>query len=164
MNNIMVGLFGSCGNSVYRKKFIEKYNELEIEHYNPQVEDWKPEFAQVEAEHLATDKIIVFPITSESYGLGSLSEMGFSILNAIRLDRRRHFVVLIDSGLDSNLTDKRLIDESIRGRELLLAHLKRLNLSDLYIVNTLDEMLEVSIALYNSEKCKESIMQYSTGS
>lgn len=164
MNNIMIGLFGSCGNSVYRKRFIEKYNELGIAHYNPQVEDWKPEFAQVEAEHLATDKVIIFPITSESYGLGSLSEMGFSILNAIRLDRRRNFVVMIEPTLDSSLTDERLLEQSINGRELLLAHLNKLNLSDLYIVETLDEMLEVSIALYNSEKCKESIMKYSTGS
>lgn len=157
MNNLTIGLFGTCGKSRWREDFINKYNELNINYFNPQVDDWKPELAEIEAEHLSNDKIILFPITSETYGLGSLSEVGFSILNAIKLDDRRQFVVLIDMKLDKSLNDNNLIKESLRSRALVKQHLKKLNLENVYLVDALDEMLEVSLILYNSEKQKEII-------
>lgn len=160
---ITIGLFGSCGNTQWRNKFINEYEGLNIKYYNPQVEDWKPEFAEIEAEHLANDKIILFPITSETYGLGSLSEVGFSILNAIKLDDRRNFVILIDSVLESSLDNENLKKESLRARALVKQHLKKLNLSNIYLVDTLDEMLEVSLILYKSELSKISIEKYSLG-
>lgn len=158
---LTIGLFGTCGDSTWRNNFIEKYTEIGINYFNPQVEDWKPEFAEIEAEHLANDKIILFPITSETYGMGSLSEVGFSILNAIKLDDRRSFVILIDNTLDEYLDNKDLIKESLRARALVKQHLKKLNLANIYIVENLDEMLNVSLVLYNSEKAKQSINKYS---
>ncbi len=157
----VIGLFGTCGNSVWRNSFIEEYERLGINSYNPQVDDWTPECAEEEAWHLANDKIINFPILGESYGLGSLSEVGFSILNAIKLDDRRIFIILIENKLSAELNDSELAKESLRARALVKQHLKKLNLSNVYVVDTLEEMLQVSIAMYQAEKIKATMAVYS---
>jgi hypothetical protein len=144
-------MFGTCGTkeqSPWREEFKRTYTEEGMLFFDPQKDNWQLEDADIEAEHLADDHIILFPITSMTYGLGSLSEVGFSILQAIRLDDRRDFVVLIDSFLDESLTDKKMIQESLRGRALVKKHLERLRLDNVYVVNTLKEMLELSIKLY----------------
>lgn len=147
---LTVGLFGTCGGSQWRNSFVKKYEELGISFFNPQVEDWKPELAEIEARHLAEDKVILFPVTNETYGTGSLSEVGFSILNAIKLDDRRNFVILIQKDLITELNDPIARKESLRARALVLEHLRKLRLSNLYVVNTLEEMLEISIQLYKA--------------
>lgn len=147
---LVVGLFGTCGGSKWRNPFMKKYEELGITCYNPQVEDWKPELAEVEAQHLAEDKVILFPVTNETYATGSLSEVGFSILNAIKLDDRRNFVVMIQKDLLPELDDPIARKESLRARALVYEHLRALRLSNLYVVETLEEMLDISIALYNA--------------
>ena len=109
-----VGLFGTCGGSRWRDPFMKRYGELGIQFFNPQVEDWKPEDAEAEADHLAEDAIILFPITGETYGTGSLAETGFSALQAIKLNRHRDFVVMIERELDPPLNDQVARKESIR--------------------------------------------------
>ena len=152
-----IGLFGTCGNSTWRQQFIELYNQYEIKYFNPQKDNWNPEDAIDEAKHLANDEIILFPITSETYATGSLAEVGFSILQAIKLDDRREFVVLIDSNLDEKLKEDVIAaKESIRARALVKEHLKKLRLSNLYLVETLDEMLEVSLNLYKASEIRVS--------
>jgi len=124
---------------------------LGIPFYNPQLPpgQWDPSCADIEAEHLANDEIILFPVTRETLGMGSLSEVGFSIVNAIRLDDRRDFIIMIDRELDPALmsNDPALAKESLKMRALVIQHLKKLNLRNVYIVDTLDEMLDVSIEL-----------------
>ncbi len=73
-NVVTVGLFGTCGGSLWREPFEAKYNEQGIVFFNPQVDDWNPSMADIEAQHLAEDEIILFPITGETYGTGSLAE------------------------------------------------------------------------------------------
>lgn len=128
MKKLCIGLFGTCGNSKWRDPFMEKYKELGIKFFNPQVEDWKPEDAAIEAEHLANDAIILFPVTSETYEIGSLSETGFSILQSIRLDDRRDFVIMIDPKPDQSLEKENAVafKESCRARALVIQHLKNL--------------------------------------
>ena len=157
---LCVGLFGTCGKSIWRERVIQEYNELGISYFNPQVADWKPELAVEEARHLAEDQVILFPVTGETYGLGSLAETGFSIVNALRLDDYRDFVIIIEMALDPSLSDKGMREESLRGRRLVTEHLKKLCLSNLYVVNTLDEMLEVSIALYQAAALKAPYAMY----
>ena len=147
---LCVGLFGTCGGSKWRDSFMEKYKQEGIPFFNPQVNDWKPEDAVVEAKHLAEDAVILFPITSETYGTGSLAETGFSILNAIRLDDRRDFVIYIDMTLAPDLDNAVARKESLRARALVREHLKKLRLSNLYLVDSLSEMFEVSLALYRA--------------
>lgn len=152
--SLCIGLFGTCGSTTWRQDlFIPEYEKRNICYYNPQVEDWRPEDAEIEAEHLANDQIILFPITNETYGLGSLSEVGFSILNAIKLDDRRDFVVLIDPVVNTSIDfdwDEKLVKESIKMRALVKQHLIKLNYSNVYYVQALDEMLELSIVLYSN--------------
>lgn len=157
-----VGLFGTCGNSKWRDTFIDTYEGSEIEFFNPLVENWKPEDAVAEAEHLASDNIILFPITKETYGVGSLSEVGFGVLSAIKLDDRRDFVVLIEQNLIPELLeDKERAKESLRARALVLQHLKAQNLPNVYLVETLDDMLNVSVTLFQSNRVKENIAKFS---
>ena len=156
----IIGMFGTCGNSIWREPFIRKYEELGIPYFNPQVPDWKEEYAVEEARHLADDEIILCPITGETYATGSLSEVGFSILNAIKLDDRRDFVVMVEMNLDQSLNDLIARKESLRSRALVYQHLKKLRLKNVYIVETLDQMLEVSIQLYRAAKIREPLEKY----
>lgn len=157
----VIGLFGTCGRSCWRNLFIEKFNSEGIEFYNPMVEDWKPEDAIIEAEHLATDNIICFPITGETYGTGSLAETGFSILNAVKIEDRRDFVLMIENRLDDDLmNNQELAKESLRARALVIQHLKKLNLPNVYLVTSLEEMLNVALTLYKANQIKANISHY----
>jgi hypothetical protein len=152
MENIMIciGLFGTCGGSTWRNEFIKKYQALNIEFFNPQVDDWKPELAEIEAEHLVNDEIILFPVTSETYGTGSLAETGFSIMQAINSNANRSVVLMIDNFVKDDLiaANPLTTKESLRARALVRAHLKKNIHNNVYIVESLDEMYEVSIKLH----------------
>jgi hypothetical protein len=50
---VTVGLFGTCGESRWRDQFVQKYKELGINFFNPQVNEWKTDNATEEARHLA---------------------------------------------------------------------------------------------------------------
>lgn len=161
-------MFGTCGNSTWRKDmFIPAYEKLgmedNIDFFNPQVEDWNPACAQKEAEHLAEDSIILFPITDETYAAGSLSETGFSILQALSLDDRRDVIVYIAPDLKEELkwedarakAENRMLPmaiSSLRDRALVIQHLKKLRFSNVYLVDSLEEMLHLSIQLYKAQK------------
>lgn len=156
--NTCVGLFGTCGDSQWRDRFIENYDNLDIKYFNPVVPDWNPAMAKEEAKHLAEDSVILFPVLEETYAFGSLSEVGFSILQSIRLDERRDFVILIKDHLtDELMKDEDKAKDSLKSRALVYQHLKKLQFTNLYLVNTLDEMLEVSINLYQTH---ETLIKY----
>jgi hypothetical protein len=152
---LCIGLFGTCGGSKWRDPFMKAYDERGFVYYNPQVDNWEPWMAKEEAEHLAEDAIILFPVTSETYGLGSLAETGYSILQALRLDRRREFIAMIDDHLDDTLTDEALRKESMRGRKLITSHLAKINMSNVHVVMSLESMLELSIKLYRAYEILE---------
>ncbi len=157
---LVVGLFGTCGGSMWREPFKAKYAKIGIPFFDPNKSDWKPEDAVQEAEHLAEDEVILFPVTNETYGTGSLAEVGFSILQAIRLDDRRDFVVLIQQDLVPELNDPITRKESLRARALVMQHLKKLRLKNLYVVDTLEQMMEVSIKLFEAAKIRAPLAQY----
>lgn len=155
--NNCIGMFGTCGNSTFRQElFIPTYERMGLvegkDYYNPQVAPgtWDPSMADIEAWHLANDKIILFPILASTYGLGSLSEVGFSLLNAIDLNDRRFFVTYIEPEVDDELVseDKNLAKASNRARSLIISHLNETELDGLYIVDRLEHMLELSIELW----------------
>ncbi len=145
-----IGLFGSCDKIRWRDPFMSKYEFLGIKYFNPMVDDWNPGMVPLEAEHLAEDQIILFPILRETYGQGSLSEVGLGPLRAIRQNVHRSFVVLIDEDLDASLMgDAARAKDSIRSRKLVKGHLKNINLPNLYMVESLDQMLDTSIRLHS---------------
>jgi len=148
---ITIGLFGTCGSSTWREDFMRHYDELGISYYNPQVENWTPQDAVIEAEHLINDQIILFPVTGETYGTGSLAETGFSILSAIRANDQRYVIIYIDPVVDAELAgaNAALAKESIRSRALVLAHLKKLNLPNVFQVKSLESMRYMSVMLHD---------------
>lgn len=157
---LCIGMFGTCGGSKWRDRFMASYRNEDIPFFNPQVDDWKPEDAVNEAQHLANDGIILFPITSETYGIGSLAETGFSILNAIKLDDRRDFIIFIEQRLDDCLDNAVVRKESLRARALVMEHLRKLRLGNLYVVDSLEEMLEVSITLFRAAALREPLKKF----
>ena len=149
---ITIGLFGTCGDSTWRSNFTKVYNELGISYFNPQVPagTWTAEHAVIEAKHLANDKIILFPVTSETYGTGSLAETGFSIIQAIKSSANRYVIVQIDKHIDRQLEANAVAaQESLRARALILAHLKKIDHDNVFIVPNLDSMLRTSIRLHS---------------
>lgn len=158
--SLCVGLFGTCGGSTWRDEFMKKYDKLGVKYFNPQVDDWTPECAEEEANHLAEDAVILFPITSETYGMGSLAETGFSVLQAISLNNRRDFVVMIDRDLDPSLDDEITRKESIRARALVSKHLEKLGMANVYIVQSLDDMLELSLELYTIARLRQNTERF----
>jgi hypothetical protein len=156
---LCIGLFGTCGGSSWRNAFMQKYQESGIEFYNPQVEDWKPELAEIEAEHLVNDEIILFPVTDETYGTGSLAETGYSIMQAINSNSNRSVVLMIHKDVKEELkiANPALAKESARSRALVRAHLSKIGRSNIYFVETLEEMLEVSLKLHQAHTILNSL-------
>lgn len=139
LNTLTVGLFGTCGGSRWREPFIARYEQLGIPYFNPQVDDWKPELAEIEAWHLVHDQFLLFPVTGETYGTGRLAETGFSILSALRGNSNRFVVIHIDPDLAPELKDKSpaAAKKSLRARKLVLEHLAQTKHPNVFIVDSL---------------------------
>lgn len=154
----VIGLFGTCGGSKWRDAFMQSYDQKGIYYFNPDKGDnWHPEDAVNEAEHLKHDDIILFPVTGETYGTGSLSEVGFSIQQAIQQNRDARIVVMIDDKLSDSLTDPVAKKESERSRKLVKAHLAKVESSKVFIVDDLEQMLEISEDLYKVAEAEKII-------
>ena len=162
---LCVGLFGTCGGSKWRDPVMQKYDDQGIAFFNPNKADWKPEDAVNEADHLANDAVVLFPITSETYASGSLSEVGFSILNAIKLNDRRDFVIMIDQKLDQPLIDANPLaaKESLRARALVKQHLIKLDLSNVYVVDNLNDLMQLGAKLFSIAESREELAEFSLG-
>jgi hypothetical protein len=151
MKNFKIGLFGTCGASKWRKSFIEAYKKEGFDYFNPQLGEgeWTPEFADIENQHFKTNEIILFPITSETTGLGSLSEVGFSIAETLRNIKERYLIVFIDPECNDKNAEKNEINTSIRTRKLVTSKVE-LEIKEnkkVFIVHSIKEMKELSIQI-----------------
>ena len=148
-----IGLFGTCGQSKWREPFIAEYKELGVNYFNPQVEHWDPSCAVLEAQHLKSDSIILFPVTGETFGFGSLAESGFSILHCISMNSMRDVVIMVDMKLDDEIVARspEMAKDSMRARKLVVEHLRRIDLPGVWLVNDLKTMLSLSIDLWKSQ-------------
>lgn len=150
---VTVGMFGTCDNVPWRVPFMEKYDELGIAHFNPDAGDnWHPGMIEEENYYLNHGEIILFPILKESLGSGSLGEVGFSVQNVLRniQNGKRQFLIFL---IDDDCTDMRKTDEerarSIKDRKLVKSKMRaQISCPVITMVNTLDEMLELSLSLY----------------
>ncbi len=147
---LTVGLFGTCGKSTWRDAFMAAYAERGIAYFNPQVDNWTPELADVEAWHLANDQLILFPVTDETYAAGSLAETGFSVATAQRLNSTRFVVLYVapEVNADLKLANPEAANDSKRARKLVLAHLAHAANPNVFLVQSLEEMLAVSLRIY----------------
>ena len=67
-----VFLGGSCNNSTWREELIPM---LEIEYYNPVVEDWTPECMEEEIKQRKLCEYVLYVITPEMTGVYSIAEV-----------------------------------------------------------------------------------------
>lgn len=154
-NQPVIGLFGTCGNSTFRQElFIPAYELQGIDYFNPQVDDWKQELADIEADHLAHDVVQCWPVLGSTYGSASLGEQGFAIASSLRaLSPLPKFIIpMIELELSEELTDEVARKESLRTRKLLSTHMALNASPNVYVVDSLEEMLDVSITLYGVAK------------
>lgn len=154
-NQPIVGLFGTCGTSTFRQDlFIPEYEKLGIQYFNPQVDDWQPELADIESDHLAHDVVQCWPVLGSTYGGGSLAEQGYSIASSLRAPTPlpKFIIPLIEMELSDELTDDVARKESIRTRQLAATHMARNASPNVYMAESLEEMLEVSVVLHGVAK------------
>lgn len=154
-----VGLFGTCDNVRWRDPFMARYGELGIKYFNPMVDDWHPGMVPLEAQHLKDDPIILFPVLKDSYGLGSLSELGFGPLKALRQNAYRSFVILVDDDVTEELRSKdpAKAKDSLRARKLVKGHLRGLGMPNVLMVESLEQMLEISVKLHGIHSNMEEL-------
>lgn len=149
-----VGLFGTCGGSRWREPFEVAFRERGIPFFNPQLPEgtWTPESIPVEHEHLVNDEIIVFPVTDETTGTGSLGEVGFSIMTAIDASRGRlrHVIVLIDEECRAPGATPEMIKDSVRARRLVKSRVvaEAARLHNVHLVDTLEEALALVLRMW----------------
>ena len=149
---ITIGLFGTCDNVRWRDPFMKKYDELGISYFNPMIDDWHPGLIEEENYFLNYGEVILFPILKESLGTGSLGEIGFSGQNVLRNIQNGRSQVLI-ALIDDDCTDERKTqeerDRSIKDRELVKSKFrKNVSCPVITLCNTLDEMLVLSLEMY----------------
>ena len=148
-NNMIpaVGLFGTCGSSVWRASFIEAFKAKGVDYFNPQVADWTPELASIEADHLAGDTIVMMAVTGETTGSASLVEAGLLVARAIQ-EPDRFFLLYIEEEADPSLEGAK---DSNRARRLLLEHLSRFDrVPNLEVVSSLEGALDLSVKLWRA--------------
>jgi hypothetical protein len=80
----VVGLFGTAGNSTWRDDVIVRLKAAGIAYFNPVVADWTPVHAEIESQHLASDRVILLVITGDTESYGSLAETGWAALSAAK--------------------------------------------------------------------------------
>lgn len=144
-----LGLFGTCGSpdSTWRQDFIKMCDASGIKYFNPQKsgDSWTEEDAALEAHHLARDKVIIIPVTTETHGYASIAECGFAMLGAMLRDQE--LAIYIEEG-------ENMSEEGKRSRRLfkdLSTHLLR----DYPICTFADSMAE--LLMWSKIKTKEKL-------
>jgi hypothetical protein len=165
LNPRTVGLFGTCGGSTWRAPFIARLDALDIPYFNPQVDNWTPELADIEAWHLANDRLILFPVTDETFGFGSLAETGFSVQSALALNANRFVLLYIAPEVDAALAaaQPEQADASRRARKLARAHLAKLANPNVFVATSLPDMLDKMLRLYAALELLDNVRNEGPG-
>ena len=158
---VTIGLFGTCDGIPWRVPFIEQYEKEGIKYFNPDYgDDWHPGCIPEENYFLNNAEMILFPVLKESLGSGSLGEIGFSIQNVVRniQSGKQQFLIVL---IDDKCTDERKTEEererSTKDRALVKSKLQeRLSYPVITMVNTLEEMMDMSLELYKFLKDKSA--------
>jgi len=161
MIDLCVGLFGTCDNSKWRDDFMISYDTLGVDYFNPDAGDnWHPGLIEEENKHLVEDEIILFPVLAESLGLGSLAEIGFSVLNVIRNienGSNQHLIVMIDDDCTAESATESERNHSMRTRKLVKSKLLKVTHPNVVVVRNLNAMLVVSQGLLKVEELRINV-------
>lgn len=158
----MIGLFGTCGNSQWRVPFIKSFEQMGVSWYNPCRENWDPEEDSWQLQH---DRIILMPVTDETYGTGTLSESAFGIVSTLAsiYQKSTKLVIYVAPEVmyqaeNDQLNDPVAIKESNRARKIVAEHIKIFHhLPNVYFVHSLSEMLLISHKLIELCKLEDEI-------
>lgn len=142
----VVGLFGTCGNSQWRKAPEEKLKGLGIEFFDPVVANWTPECAEKEAKHLKNDRALLFVVTSETEAYGSLAETGWAELSTKANGRKAFFVLEDYKEVDKPVDPKHAAN---RARKLVKAHAKENGAS---VYSNIDEAMAALVEFMKDQK------------
>lgn len=138
MKRKIIGLFGTCGKTTWRRDIaiplIEKAGK---KYFNPQRDDWSEEHVRVEYDHLMNDKVIVQVITYETGGFGSLAETGWIATGALLRGQKVGFY--IEEGLKTLLNP-----EERRARELIKYHINNLK-GHVYLANSIQDLIKWAV-------------------
>ena len=115
-------------------------DELGISFFNPVVDNWTEENAEIEANAIANAETIVLVITETSPSIGSLSESGWAVLSAI--ERNQQIIIYIEPQSDDT--------ESLRARRIVLSQARTLapNLDNVYLVESMDAVVSTLRDIY----------------
>jgi len=72
MVKIEVGLFGTCNDSKWREELIPQLN---INHFNPVVDEWSKDAQEIEFEKRQSCEYILYTITPKMKGVYSIAEV-----------------------------------------------------------------------------------------
>lgn len=167
MSIATIGLFGTCGKSTWRNDLIKHFKVLGggksyHNYYNPQVPDgtWKPEMAKEEARHLATDDIIVMPVTDETYGFGSLGEIGMAIAQVLASPKLRIAIVYVASEVNVQLTigNPSMAKASNNARKLVIEHLKKIHHPRVLHITDMRELIHAILDAENYVEDTEKLL------
>jgi hypothetical protein len=101
---------------------MKRFDSAGIKYFNPVVKDWTPACAEAEAQHLASDRALLFAITDETEGVGSLAETGWAARSAGK-NQQNIFFVIQDYHEPGKPVDPK--NPSNRARALVRAHAKK---------------------------------------
>ncbi len=146
-NQVIIGLFGTCGHSKWRDEFVKAYDEAGIAYFNPNTENWTKACAEHEAFHLKRDNIILLPLTNETFGSASVAEVAIACSRAQEMN---NYVILMMEEIHQTLKDEhpRFFKEANNARNIVLGHLKMATSPNVFVVDNLQQMLAVSLKLH----------------
>jgi hypothetical protein len=135
----IIGLFGSCGDTTWRKDIaIPIIKKAKKKYFNPQKKTWTKQNAILEYDHLMNDKVIVHVITDETNGFGSLSESGWIAMGALLRGQKIGFYIEEDNS-------KLLNSEEKRARELIKYHIENIKHPDIFLAKNISELINWAI-------------------
>jgi hypothetical protein len=150
-----VGIFGSCEKESLemRKRITDGLTKDGVEFFDCYKVGWVPIIDGPEtAKHLVEDDIILYPISSTSFGFISLAEIGFVITNVFT--RGANLVVMIQDLDDSTRWDVRRhpSDETRSLVKIHIDHLDQKIKDHVFLVNDVEEMISKTAELYREDK------------
>lgn len=153
---MIIGLFGTTvPQNQFRKEIIipklKSHGLMDHEIYDPFVDNWTPECALEEAKHLASDDVIIFVVTKDSYGIASLAEIGIQVARCA-LKANKHLIVYIENELLPELKDNVMAKDVLNARKITLAHLSELNFPNVHICASIEETVKVACAEFHHDQ------------
>lgn len=156
MRDITIGLFGACGTTTWRNDILAEFKKLGdgFNYYNPQLPPgvrWTPSASVEEAKHLASDDVVIFSVTNETYGLRSLAEVGIIISQVIMAQKPRFAIIYVAPEVTTQLMvdDPRMAIESNKTRALLLSHLRQLKHDRVIVITSITDLIHAILDANN---------------